>query len=422
MPRYQKSTKDDAPPTGEPMVWLTSLGLGTGLLLVIWLLLVILSNGLAAFWPKQVVELTLKPDSGFELVGSSTVAGELSGQREKADGEPESWYFVGNRRIYGESFKWIDDAAIAGTSSPDDILVIERMEYGRAIGYPVSISFADGTQVQAGDSDFEDQLKKLAKEAHAAREVIEHIREKNVGKIAKRLGKLELKEYKYRATYEEGSSDLSEALAPIEKERTELQAESDAFAAEAAEKEAELNANTFTYRLASGQEIELPAGELIEAYFPNRLSWLQRFGRFLVAMWKFLIENPREANTEGGVFPAIFGTFVMTVLMSVLVTPLGVVAAIYLREYAHQGPLVRSVRIAVNNLAGVPSIVFGVFGLGFFIYIVGGGIDEFFFSNKLAAGKATFGTGGLLWASATLALMDDPRGHRRHRRGAGRRS
>ncbi len=96
----------------------------------------------------------------------------------------------------------------------------------------------------------------------------------------------------------------------------------------------------------------------------------------------------------------------MVLLMSVLVVPLGVLAALYMREYAAQGLLLRTLRIAVNNLAGVPSIVFGVFGLGFFVYFVGGGIDRLFFAEKLPA--PTFGTGGILWAALTLALLTVP--------------
>jgi phosphate transport system permease protein len=96
----------------------------------------------------------------------------------------------------------------------------------------------------------------------------------------------------------------------------------------------------------------------------------------------------------------------MTLLMSLAVAPFGVLAAIYLREYAKQGFFVRSVRIAVNNLAGVPSIVFGVFGLGFFVYVVGGTIDQLFYPERLPT--PTFGTGGILWASLTLALLTVP--------------
>ncbi|HVS19236.1 MAG TPA: phosphate ABC transporter permease PstA, partial [Planctomycetota bacterium] len=111
-------------------------------------------------------------------------------------------------------------------------------------------------------------------------------------------------------------------------------------------------------------------------------------------------------NSEGGVYPAIVGTVVMTLLMTVLVVPIGVLAALYLREYAKAGLISSWVRIAINNLAGVPSIVFGVFGLGFFCYLVGGGIDEWLFAAKLPT--PTFGTGGVLWASLTLALLTLP--------------
>jgi len=118
------------------------------------------------------------------------------------------------------------------------------------------------------------------------------------------------------------------------------------------------------------------------------------------------VDDPRESNTEGGVFPAIFGTVMMVLLMSLFVTPLGILEALYLREYAKQGSFVSLVRIAVNNLAGVPSIVFGVFGMGFFIYRIGGSIDRLFFPESLPT--PTFGTGGILWASLTLALMTVP--------------
>jgi phosphate transport system permease protein len=119
-----------------------------------------------------------------------------------------------------------------------------------------------------------------------------------------------------------------------------------------------------------------------------------------------LFDEPREANSEGGVFPASFGTVLMTLIMAVLVVPFGVLAALYLREYAKPGPIVSAVRIAINNLAGVPSIVFGVFGLGFFCYIVGVQIDELLFAAKLPT--PTYGKGGLVWASLTLALLTLP--------------
>jgi len=136
------------------------------------------------------------------------------------------------------------------------------------------------------------------------------------------------------------------------------------------------------------------------------MSRWQKAAHYAAKLWEFVSANPREANTEGGVFPAIFGTVLMVILMSIAVVPFGVMAAIYLHEYAPQGKIVRLIRLSVNNLAGVPSIVYGVFGLGFFIYMVGGSIDQLFFSNKLP--EPTFGTGGILWASLTLALLTLP--------------
>jgi phosphate transport system permease protein len=120
----------------------------------------------------------------------------------------------------------------------------------------------------------------------------------------------------------------------------------------------------------------------------------------------FLFTEPREANTEGGIFPALFGTVLLVLLMSLAVVPLGVVTAVYMTEYARPGLPLRLANQAVNNLAGVPSIVFGMFGLAFFVYEVGGAVDRVFFADKLPT--PTFGTGGVLWASLTLALLTVP--------------
>lgn len=157
---------------------------------------------------------------------------------------------------------------------------------------------------------------------------------------------------------------------------------------------------------ADGQEKSLPLAEIVRAYPANQLGGLGRLGIYLSRWIEFLRDDPREANTEGGVLPAIWGTVAMTLLMSCAVVPFGVLAALYLREYAKAGWLVSIVRIAINNLAGVPSIVFGVFGLGFFCYIIGASVDQVFYSAKLP--NPTFGTGGLFWAALTLALLTLP--------------
>ncbi|MBW2149080.1 MAG: phosphate ABC transporter permease PstA [Deltaproteobacteria bacterium] len=159
--------------------------------------------------------------------------------------------------------------------------------------------------------------------------------------------------------------------------------------------------------LADGKTTkELRFNQIVRVYRPNAMTGWEKISLYLAKIWEFLSADPRESNTEGGVFPAIFGTVMMVMIMTVAVVPLGVLAALYLHEYAREGFVVRQVRLAVNNLAGVPSIVFGMFGLGFFIYFVGAGIDRLFFSARLPT--PTFGTGGILWASLTLALLTLP--------------
>lgn len=154
------------------------------------------------------------------------------------------------------------------------------------------------------------------------------------------------------------------------------------------------------------QQTFLQLDDIVRASPINRMSFGEAVALYLHRWYEFLTDDPREANSEGGVFPAIFGTVAMTLLMSIAVVPFGVLAALYLREYAKAGPLVSAVRIAVNNLAGVPSIVFGVFGLGFFCYTLGASLDEIFFAAQLP--NPTYGKGGLMWASFTLALLTLP--------------
>jgi hypothetical protein len=190
---------------------------------------------------------------------------------------------------------------------------------------------------------------------------------------------------------------------------TGLQVEYQALADQADALLAEAKLDSAVVRTVDGKEVTVALAGIVRAYRPNQMGVFAKLILYGQKVGEFLTGEPRESNTEGGVFPAIFGTVAMTIIMSLMVTPFGVVAAFYLREYAAQGIVVRIVRIAINNLAGVPSIVFGVFGLGFFVYFVGGGIDQFFFADALP--NPTFGTGGILWASLTLALLTVPVRH-----------
>jgi phosphate ABC transporter permease subunit PstA len=159
---------------------------------------------------------------------------------------------------------------------------------------------------------------------------------------------------------------------------------------------------------ADRQSQDIPLAEIVRAFPANRLDFWGRLKVYFSRWTEFLLAEPREANTEGGVFPAIWGTVAMTLIMTVAVVPFGVLAALFLREYAKAGVVVSAVRIAVNNLAGVPSIVWGVFGLGFFCYVVGAGIDETFYPAYVSEHQPVFGTGGLMWASLTLSLLTLP--------------
>lgn len=122
-------------------------------------------------------------------------------------------------------------------------------------------------------------------------------------------------------------------------------------------------------------DLPMRVSQVVRAVQPNKLGAWAKLGVYASRWGEFVGGQPRDANTEGGIFPVIVGTVTLTILLSVVVVPLGVIAALYLREYARQGPLTSALRIAINNLAGVPSIVYGVFGLGFFCTLVGAFID-----------------------------------------------
>lgn len=385
--------RSDGRPRGEPLVWLTAMGLSVGLAMIVALLAVIVVQGVSVFWPKRV--------HAIKLHDGTTLLGEILKTRERRDGQGEELQvFVGNRDSWGNAFRWIDRRAIADLEQPSGVIEVERVEYGDAIGYPVRLLLADGSALDADDPAFRPRIAELVREVVERRAEIFHLERRVIGRNSRAINEQEVLLRRAKRT---GDAALAER-ARAEQQR--LKEEYERLAEEATRLRALQNANRLVIRLIDGRERRISLGTVVAVTWPNDMSFSERLGYFFGNLWTFLSDNPREANTEGGIFPAIFGTFVMTLLMSIAVTPFGVLAAIYLREYAKQGPFVRAVRISINNLAGVPSIVFGVFGLGFFVYIVGGTIDELFFTDRLP--EPTYGTGGILWASLTLALMTVP--------------
>ena len=408
-------------PAGEPMVWLTAMGLALGTVMVVCLLWVIFVNGITVFWPKPVYQLELDANSTHRVSAETNVfAGAISMDREITgadDGTREYQFFVGNKDIYGFMYKFVPQADLVESgrtklTQPKDIMVAERLEYGNAIFYPVSMQLGTNEVLRAETPDFTTKLYALVEECNERRAKYTALEKKDIGRINHAIRKIDIQIKALTAdkTTKEVQADaaLTAQIDAKEKEKEKWNAEYEILAKQAEEMREAQGKDSLTYRLVTGEEKTLPLGDFVHIYQPNQFGIGDKVGFFVSQFWGFLSENPREANMEGGIFPAIFGTFVMTVLMSIAVMPFGVLAAIYLREYAKDGLFVRGVRIAVNNLAGVPSIVFGAFGVGFFIYMAGGTIDRLFFPDYVASKVPYFGTGGILWASLTLALMTVP--------------
>ena len=381
---------------GESLVWLTAMGLSIGLVMVAGLLLLIFCNGIAVFWPRPVIEYTLK-DHGTTSVLLGT---EVKNQVKASGTGSEVQICTGNKDV-AAPYRFIDEADIASRRYPAGVMRIERLAYGDALGYPVELHISNASTLPADDPHFAEQLRILVDEASARRQAISHLEKDAIGANARAITRLQL-----RLKVLDGHGGDAAASAAVKAQIAALEAAYADFSAKARAQEGLQRIHQLVIRLASGEKRTIPLGQILDFHYPNQVTLAGRCAWFLGNIMHFIIDDPREANTEGGIFPAIVGTLVMTILMSAAVTPFGVIAAIYLREYASQGLLVRSVRVAVNNLAGVPSIVFGVFGLGFFVYIVGGNIDQLFFSAKLP--NPTFGTGGILWAALTLSLMTVP--------------
>ena len=171
-------------------------------------------------------------------------------------------------------------------------------------------------------------------------------------------------------------------------------------------KQQEGEVDRVTVKDVSGIRKEISVASITKVIYPNRLTFVDKSFIYIEKVFELLTTYPRESNTEGGLFPAIFGTVLLVFLMTLFSLPVGVLAAIYLNEYRGSGFLTKTIQITVQNLAGVPSIVYGVFGLGFFVYGLGGSVDAIFYPERLPT--PTFGTGGIFWSSLTLALLTVP--------------
>lgn len=375
---------------GEPMVWISAAALAITLLTAIILLIVIMVNGLGVFWPSELQQLELKD--------GRRVNGQLMRTELTADGSAmRRQYKIANRDLYGLDFRWIDEEQILKEQRPEQLLVLERIEHGDFYGELKSLS-VNGRTAPASLEQLEGALAAVDREKAGLKELENKLKEASYLMERLRLKELKLK-YKEVADSDPRRLELNAEKAALNKSFARLIEVQTSQTARAREDRA-------IFVDAGGTEKEIILADIFQVYAPNRMSGWEKVRFYVAKLGELFVGEPRESNTEGGLFPAIFGTVMLIFVMSLFSFPLGVIAAIYLREYAREGMLVRIVRIAVNNLAGIPSIVYGIFGLGFFIYGIGHSIDSLFFPERLPT--PTFGTGGLLWASLTLALLTVP--------------
>jgi phosphate transport system permease protein len=408
--------------SGEPFVWVNAAAVALSAIAVIGLLAVLAINGFSHFWPKSIASINyLDPRSQAEYrllgidVDDATVSREQlvsSGMAHLVDNNVEIFQRqllqMGNRDVTGMDFAWFVQEHYQSVDYPLGAMILERREWGAFIGFLRDV-LEDGQVVASNTGEGEVDAATwatfetlLARSESIYRQIVD-LEKGQIGAINYGMERIRLAERRIEL---DQPADAAQQLAALAAEQAELEAAYQGMQAQLIELYRAFERDSFTAETMDGTVVTLPMAKVVRAVLPNALSTVEKFGVYGDKLWEFLSDDPREANTEGGIFPAIFGTVLMVILMSVMMTPLGVIAAVYLREYASQGPITRTIRIAVNNLAGVPSIVYGVFGLGFFIYFVGSNIDKAFFPEALPS--PTFGTPGLLWASLTLALLTLP--------------
>ena len=376
---------------GDVWIWSTSAAFAFILLIVASLIGIVMINGLGVFWPHAVYQATLRD--------GRTVIGEIV-KREAVPNTPGSrlQFKIGNRDLNGLDYLWVPETNMITLVRSPDLVVVERLEHGNFYGVLTDVIFA-GRSESTGDRWV--QLEKALRQTRDALRPVRQLADK-LYRLSQTHEQLRLKWLKHKYRF----GDQTPQVRIIEREQTLLKEAMNHVATEQEKRLTEIRQTGIIMKDAAGREKTIACADMVRAYRPNRDSLFEKGILYAEKLGELLSAEPRESNTEGGIFPALFGTILMVFLMSLLSFPLGVMGGIYLREYAKEGWLVKTVRIAVNNLAGIPSIVFGVFGLGFFVYGVGGSIDALFFPERLPT--PTYGTGGILWASLTLGLLTIP--------------
>lgn len=399
-----------------PWIWLNGGAVAVCMIMVIGLLGLIAARGFGHFWPADVVQTTVtEMDGKPQIIVGEVIREEIipaSVARDSGYDIPQDQELVtrhlfklGNRDVTGRDFVWYLENGMGDWEYPQDVIVIERREWGNFYGYPVAIHENDQKVADISAADFWQQMQSRLDRALDLHHQVEQIEKVKIGRINNAMEELRLDRRRLELA---GASqqELAAADAELTERRAALEAEYAVIKQERDQLLQQATRDKLLAKTADGKELLMSFDHLVQIVPANQLSLWQKVAHYLANFWNFITDDPREANTEGGIFPAIFGTVTMVIVMSIIVTPFGILAAIYLREYAKDGWMLRTIRISVYNLAGVPSIVYGVFGLGFFVYTLGGSLDEIFYAESLPS--PTFGTPGLFWASLTLALLTLP--------------
>jgi len=407
---------------GTPLVWLTAGGLVLCLCMVLGLLGLVAWEGVRTFRQGPLVLLHLRaggaalgevasvedyrPEAhAFEALPPELRATAEQEVRARGGHATRTLLRTGNYELTNEHYRSFNDFEIVGEERPEWALLIERLSWGRFYGFPRAL-LVDGRPEASEPEQVWERFRREFPRVEDRRAERQRIEKDENGALNARIERARLALREAELEYGQASPEWraeEQSFHVVEREAGEE-------AARLRERTGELERENARYELelvtADGVEKRIPLAEIVRVVPANHLGFAGRVGLYLSRWREFLLEDPRAANSEGGVFPAMFGTVTMTLLMTLVVVPIGVLAALYLREYAKSRWIVGAVRIAINNLAGVPSIVYGVFGLGFFCHLVGGSIDDTFFRARLPA--PTFNTGGIMWASLTLALLTLP--------------
>lgn len=395
--------------SGAPWIWLTGGAVSISLISVLGLLLFIGWRGLIYFWPAPLYQW--ESDSGDVLVGQIYATNWVS-THQLADAEqtlpPEVMeqdrvkrysIKIGNRDLYGLDFVSLLETELGNqVSNPKELAVIERTRGGDFFGKIVAFHTTHGVVTE----DIATTLRLELIKAASIRVQITELIDRNIKQLTQEYEKIRLKKRSERLNgllTPEALERYTEQKLIIEQQLAQSEVELDSL-------RLLLTNQYLVVEDMQGQQETLSINRVLDFWYPNQMTLLDKIAHWFGQGWKFLTDNPRESNSEGGVFPAIFGTVLLVLIMSIVVMPLGVLVAVYLHEYAKNNLLTRMIRVGVINLAGVPSIVYGVFGLGFFVYTIGGSLDALLYTERLPA--PTFGTPGLLWSSLTLALLTLP--------------